>query len=168
MPIEETPRQKKQASYPANWDSIFEKSVKSSCRTSRSLACRTPVGLRPTASTSVTPASMRHSRRTPCPTMPVAPNRMAFMSGELRSSLDEGEQIGVDRGRFRGRHAVRKALVGLQRAVLQKLRRQRRGVGVRHDLVVIAVHDKHRHGDLLEVLGEIGLRKGDDPVVMRL
>src|SRR5437879_3638532 len=42
MPIEETPRQKKQASNPASWDSIFEKSVKLSCRTSRSLACCTP------------------------------------------------------------------------------------------------------------------------------
>jgi prepilin-type N-terminal cleavage/methylation domain-containing protein len=27
----------------------------------------------------VTPASTRHSRRTPCPTMPVAPNRMTFI-----------------------------------------------------------------------------------------
>ena len=38
MPIEETPRQKKQASYPASWDSIAEKSRKLSCTISRSLA----------------------------------------------------------------------------------------------------------------------------------
>src|SRR5258705_13734867 len=101
MPTEETPRQKKQASYPLSWDSIAEKSVKLSCRISCSLACCTPVGLRPTTSTRSTPASTRHSRNTPCPTMPVAPNRMTFM-GELHSSLDKREQVGVDRGRFRG------------------------------------------------------------------
>src|SRR6266545_1303826 len=80
MPIEETPRQKKQASYPVSCDSIAEKSVKLSCITSCSLACCTPVGLRPTASTRSTPASTRHSRRTPCPTMPVAPKTITFIS----------------------------------------------------------------------------------------
>ena len=66
------------------------------------------------------------------------------------------------------RHAVRKALVGLQRAVLQQLGRQRPGVGVGHDLIVVAVHHQHRHVDLLEVLGEVGLRERLDAVVMRL
>jgi hypothetical protein len=32
--------------------------------------------------------------------------------------LQEGQQIGVDRFRLRGRHAMREALIGLQRAVL--------------------------------------------------
>ena len=36
-----------------------------------------------------------------------------------RSALDEREQIGVDRLRLRGGHSVGKALVGLQRPVLQ-------------------------------------------------
>src|SRR5260370_12164306 len=157
MPIEETPRQKKQASYPAGCDSMAEKAVKSSCRISLSLACVRPVGRRPTTSTRSMPGSIRHSRKTPCPTMPVAPNRMTFMSGELRSSLDERQQIGVDRGGFRGRHAVRKALVGLQAAVLQQLGRPRPGIGIGDDLVVIAMHHQHGHGDLLEVVGEIGL-----------
>ena len=66
------------------------------------------------------------------------------------------------------RHAVRKALVGLQRAVLQQLGRQRRRIGIRHDLVVVAVHHQHRHGDLLQVFGEVGLREGDDAVVVGL
>src|SRR5258708_39274364 len=84
------------------------------------------------------------------------------------SSLDEGEQVGVDGGRFRGRHAVRKALVGLQRPVLQQLCRQWSSIGVGNELIVVAVHYQHRHGDLLEVVGEIGLRESDDAVVMRL
>src|ERR1700722_19581860 len=79
MPTEETPRQKKQASYPASWDSRAEKSKKLSCRISRSLAWRRPLGLRPTTSTLSTSGSSRHSRSTPCPTMPVAPNRMTFI-----------------------------------------------------------------------------------------
>ena len=78
MPTEETPRQKKQASYPANSDSIAEKSMKSSCMISRSLACCWPVGLRPTASTLYAGVD-RHSRNTPCPTIPVAPNRMIYV-----------------------------------------------------------------------------------------
>ena len=41
-------------------------------------------------------------------------------------------------------------------------------VGIRHDLVVLAVHHQHGDPDLLEVLGKIGLRKGDDAVVVRL
>src|SRR3984893_1819827 len=58
---------------------MVEKSRKLSCTISRSLAFCTPVGLRPTASTVSTPGSIRHSRSTPCPTMPVAPNRMTFI-----------------------------------------------------------------------------------------
>src|SRR5580765_3197239 len=74
-----------------------------------------------------------------------------------RSVRDEREQVGVDRLRVRGGHAVRKALVGLQRSVLQQLRRQRRGIGVGNDLIVIPMHDQHGYGDLLEVVGEVGL-----------
>src|SRR6516162_1333632 len=81
-------------------------------------------------------------------------------------TLDEGQQVGVDGRGLGGRHAMRKALVGLQRAILQKLRRQRTGIGVRNDLVVVAMHHQHRHRDLLQILGEIGLRKGDDAVIM--
>ena len=54
-------------------------------------------------------------------------------------ALDKREQIRVDRGRFGGRHAVRKALVGLQRPVLQKLGRQWPGIGIGNDLVVVAM-----------------------------
>src|SRR5205085_6387931 len=63
--------------------------------------------------------------------------------------LQEGQQIGVDGVGIRRGYPVRKALVRFQRAVLEQLCRQRSGVGIRHDLVVIAVHHEDRHGDLL-------------------
>ena len=42
------------------------------------------------------------------------------------------------------------------------------GIGIRHDLIVIAVHHEDRHGDLLQVFGEVRLGEGDDAVVVRL
>jgi len=63
---------------------------------------------------------------------------------------------------------VGEALVGLQDALLEQLGGQRRGIGVRHDLVVVAVHHQHGHVDLLQILGEVRLRECDDAVVMRL
>jgi len=54
--------------------------------------------------------------------------------------LDESQKVGVNRvGLSRG-HAVRKALVGFQCAIPQQLCRQRCRIGIRHDLVVIAMH----------------------------
>jgi hypothetical protein len=40
--------------------------------------------------------------------------------------------------------------------------------GIRYDLIVVAVHHQNRHGNLLQVLGEIRLREGDDAVVVCL
>jgi hypothetical protein len=37
-------------------------------------------------------------------------------------TLDEGQQVGVDGRGFGGRHAMRKALVGLQRALTKRAR----------------------------------------------
>src|ERR1700678_1304890 len=79
MPAEETPRQKKQASKPESWFSMGEKSRKSLWTSSRSFGCCCPVGLRTTATTISTSGSSRHSRRTPWPTMPVAPKRRTRM-----------------------------------------------------------------------------------------
>src|SRR5690348_2189886 len=72
-------------------------------------------------------------------------------------SLDEGQQVGIDGVSFSGRHAMRKTFIGFQDPVLQQFRRQWPGVGIRHDLVVVAMHHLDGHVDLLEVLGEIGL-----------
>jgi hypothetical protein len=55
----------------------------------------------------------------------------------LRS--EEGQEIGIDRVCVCGRHAVGKALIGLERPVSQKLCRKRRRVRIRHDLIVVAV-----------------------------
>ena len=82
--------------------------------------------------------------------------------------FQEGQEVGVNGiGLGRG-HAVRKALVGFQCAILQQLCRQRCRIGIRHDLVVIAMHHQDRHGDLLQVFGEVRLGEGDDAVIMRL
>jgi len=54
-----------------------------------------------------------------------------------------------------------------QRPILQKLGRQRSRIRIGNDLVVVAVHVEHGHADLLEIVGEISLRKSDDPVVVR-
>ena len=51
---------------------------------------------------------------------------------------------------------------------MHELGRQRARVGVGDDLVVLSVLDQHRHRDLLEVLGEVGLGEGNDAVVVRL
>ena len=66
------------------------------------------------------------------------------------SRLNEGQQVGVDRRRFCGRHAVREAAVGLQGSVLDKLGRQWARVRIGDDLIVIAVHHEHRDRDLLQ------------------
>ena len=58
---------------------------------------------------------------------------------------DKREQVGVDRFRVGGRHAVWEALVSLERSVFQEFGRVGSGIGVRHDLIVIAVHHEHRH-----------------------
>jgi hypothetical protein len=69
---------------------------------------------------------------------------------------------------MRRAHAVRQARIDLQRGLGQQLGRQRRGVGDRHDLVVVAVQHERGHVDLLQVLGEVGLRERLDAVVVRL
>src|SRR5437764_6802097 len=73
MPTEETPRQKKQALYPASCGSMGDKSKKSLWMISVSFECCVPQGLRPTTKTFSTSGERRHSCRTPSPTMPLAP-----------------------------------------------------------------------------------------------
>ena len=48
----------------------------------------------------------------------------SFPDHALALRLEEREQVGVDRGRFGGGHAVREALVGLERPFFQQLCRQ--------------------------------------------
>ena len=49
-------------------------------------------------------------------------------------AFDERQQVGVDRVRLRGGHAVREALVGFHGCVLQQLSGQRPGGDIGHDL----------------------------------
>ena len=95
---------------------------------------------------------------------PVAEGMKIF----TRSKRAISAQKGVHHVGMGGAHAVRQPLVDLERAVLQQLRRQQRGVGDRHDLVVIAVHHERRDPDDLQILGEVGLREGLNAVVLSL
>src|SRR6185369_1354555 len=83
-------------------------------------------------------------------------------------ALKERQQVGVDGVGLRGGHAVREVFVGFQSSVLQQLCGERAGGGVGDDLVVFAVHDQDRDGVLLQVFGEIGLRKSHDAIVVGL
>jgi len=63
---------------------------------------------------------------------------------------------------------VGEAGVDFQGAVLQKSGGQNSGIFIGHDLVIVPVH--HQYGDLyaLQILGEVGLRKRHDPVIVCL
>src|SRR5205807_1717581 len=52
------------------------------------------VGLRPTASTRSMPGSIRHSRKTPCPTMPVTPKMITCIgTSQRRRGLCGGRDL---------------------------------------------------------------------------
>ena len=56
------------------------------------------------------------------------------------SGIDERQEIRIDRIGLRGGHAVWEAFIGFQGAVLQQFRAQRPRVGIRYDLIIVAVH----------------------------
>src|SRR5260221_14004472 len=96
--------------------------------------------------------------------------RSALVAGSVMDllCLDEREEVRIDDLRVRRAHAVRKPPIDFQGAVLDELRRQQRRVGDWHDLIIVTVHDQHRHADRFEILREIRFRKGLDAVVVRL
>ena len=82
-----------------------------------------------------------------------------------RLGFQEGQQVGVDLILMRGREAVRRArIVDFLRAFYELGRFPRRVLDW-NDLVVLTVQDQGRDIELLEVLGEIGLREGFDAFV---
>src|SRR4030095_8062554 len=81
------------------------------------------------------------------------------------SRLDEREQIGVDPILVRCRETVRRARVVDLLGALDESGRFPRRVLDGNDLVIFAVHDQRRNVELLEVLGEVGLRKGLNALV---
>src|SRR4051794_1883906 len=127
---------------------------------SRSLACCSPVGLRPTLSTRVTSPSRRHSRSTPCPTIPVAPKIMIFIwrfregIEETASAYREGFGFAAERTQ-KCPHLGRRSLRRLQRA-----QQARKHFGVRQqgteETRAVAARDQHRRKGLdVEVVREI-------------
>jgi hypothetical protein len=65
------------------------------------------------------------------------------------SVLDKGEKVGIDDIPVSRQHAVRKAIVNLDRAVLQQFDLKQRCILVWHDLVVGALHDEGGYGHRL-------------------
>ena len=62
----------------------------------------------------------------------------------ITSATDKRQQIRIDHIGMGSRHAVRVALVGLQCAVGQQLRRQYPGIFIRYDLVIVeGVQNEH-------------------------
>src|SRR5260370_8530127 len=78
-------------------------------------------------------------------------------------AVDESEQIGIHLVLERRAQTVRGALVDLQSRAFDELGLEQAGVGERHDLIVVALHDEGRHVDLLQVLGLIRLGEHLDP-----
>ena len=103
------------------------------------------------------------------PIRPVPPMTTIFMVSPFvsreRRALQEGEQVGVDLILVRGRDAVRRARVVDFLRALDEPRRLAGRVVDGDDLVVLAMHDQRRHVELLEILGEVGLREGLDALV---
>ncbi len=86
-----------------------------------------------------------------------------------RSAADEGEQVGVDHVGCGGRHAVREARIGLERAVLKQL--DRRAAPNRRSATIWSsspCRTQDRDVDRLQILGEVRLGEGLDAVVVRL
>jgi hypothetical protein len=92
---------------------------------------------------------------------PMSPDKLLL----LGLGPQEGQQISIHLILMRSRDSVRRTwIVDFLRA-LDESGRLRCRVLDRDDLVVLAVHDQSRDIDLLEVLGEIGLREGLDALV---
>src|SRR5580704_7874180 len=87
------------------------------------------------------------------------------LSRSLFGTLYKCEQIGIDLVRVGCGHPMRKAWIHLKRRTLHKLYGLQGRRGDRHDLVVITVKNERWHVELLEVFGEIRLRKSLDAVV---
>ena len=67
----------------------------------------------------------------------------------LLALLEKLKQIGVDLVCVRRRHAMREAWIHLQLGTLNNLCRHSTRRIDRHDLIVVAVHDKRRYVELL-------------------
>src|SRR5580700_7224171 len=83
--------------------------------------------------------------------------------GSLR--LKEREQLRVDLILERGAHPVRRSRNYFQYRSFDKFGLQQGRIGVRYDLIVVALHDERRDIELREVFGLIGFGEGLDAIV---
>src|SRR4051794_2881206 len=100
------------------------------------------------------------------PASPLAVERRGRSFGwRLWLALQEGEQVSVDLVVKGGGETVWRARVVDFLPILYEPGRFAGRVVDGDDLVVLAVHDKRRHVERREVIGEVGLRKGLDAFV---
>src|SRR5271170_860108 len=83
------------------------------------------------------------------------------------SPLDECEQILVDLVLVDRTHAVRSTLINLQGRALDEFGLKQGCIGIRHDLIVVALQDQGRDVEFLQVLGLIRLGERLDAEVRR-
>ena len=84
------------------------------------------------------------------------------------SSLNEFQEIPVDRLGIGGEHAMRETGIELKSGVLKEFHLEQGGAFVRNDLVVFALHDERRYFDALQVLGEVRFGERLDTIVVGL
>ena len=82
------------------------------------------------------------------------------------SSLNEFQEIPVDRLGIGGEHAMRETGIELKSGVLKELHLEQGSTFVRNDLVVFALHDERRYFDALQVLGEVRFGERLDTIVV--
>ena len=133
-----------------------EKSEKSEWTATRSFGCSTASGARTTASTLSTRSSSRHSRSTPWPIMPEAPNSTTFIAtcpGSGAGRTDACRWRGGRRSRSRAADSRDADLAGAEHAhrhrrvgIVEAADVDRRDVGMHGDMVFgqARVHDPSR------------------------
>jgi hypothetical protein len=84
-------------------------------------------------------------------------NGNSFLSNRRRSgsAFEKGQQVGVDLVCVGSGHAMWETWINVERCVLQNFRGHQTGSADWHNLIIIAVHDKHRNVDLLQAFCEV-------------
>src|SRR6516164_3665058 len=84
------------------------------------------------------------------------------------SSLNEFQEVLVDRLGIGGQHAMRETRIKLQSRLLKELDLEQGSTFVRNDLVVFALHDERWYFDAFQVLGEVRFGERLDTIVVGL
>src|SRR6266850_496931 len=78
-------------------------------------------------------------------TVPPALSQSQCLSRCCLLTFEKHQQVGIDHVCIRSWHSVRETFVGFQYRALHQPRAQWRGVSIRNDLVIIAMHYQSRH-----------------------